>query len=381
MSSFELNLNQDEWLDVTPREELLQHELNMLREELKQRSSELQEAESTIDLFRGHKETLENERSALKAELKSQEKKLLKDLMSVRMDLDASVSREVALEKELAQSTSLLQTRSKELEDTVSASEKEMAFAKRQIAELERLLSHNMMEQEKEKRKTVKKIQSHAGVVEDLKKKVSSLEKTSRNESVALAKTKYELKSSSAREEDLRRQLLQLKDVSEQSKTELQTARTDRGKIALLAEELREKNRSLERSLAKHDEDMSRSKIEIESMISRENSLKQEMEATQSKSDKVIKELEASLEREQKQLKELSKNQGNAVKNLKESLAREEALKGELSEVKASGERRLKELRQILGVEETLVASTSSRANSRFVSLHNLLVQARAIYQ
>ena len=124
----------------------------------------------------------------------------MKDLMSVRMDLDASVSREVALEKELAQSTSLLQTRSKELEDTVSASEKEMAFAKRQIAELERLLSHNMMEQEKEKRKTVKKIQSHAGVVEDLKKKVSSLEKTSRNESVALAKTKYELKSSSARE-------------------------------------------------------------------------------------------------------------------------------------------------------------------------------------
>ena len=29
MSFFELNLNQDEWLDVTPREELLQHELRV----------------------------------------------------------------------------------------------------------------------------------------------------------------------------------------------------------------------------------------------------------------------------------------------------------------------------------------------------------------
>jgi chromosome segregation ATPase len=205
-------------------------------------------------------------------------------------------------------------------------------------------------------------------LVEYLKKKMSSLEHTTKTQQAALANSEKELKESLAEQDSLRQKLVKEKSSFDQCSKELQGARTDTGKIALFAEELREKKLSLERYSAQQNEKLSCAEKDMAIMSSRENDSKIEITVLKSESEQRIQELEASLEEERKQLEKLSKNQGDSVTNLKESLIREEALKEEISKQKTTSERRLKELRQILGVEQTpVLPSTRSPTKSQFV--------------
>jgi DNA repair exonuclease SbcCD ATPase subunit len=107
----------------------------------------------------------------------------------------------------------------------------------------------------------------------------------------------------------------------------------------------------------------------MDNMSARENDLKNEITVLNSESEQRIQELEASLEEERKQLEEVSKKQGDDVTNLKESLIREEALKEEISKQKTTSKRRLKALRQILGVEQApVLSSTRSPTKSQLAT-------------
>jgi chromosome segregation ATPase len=204
-------------------------------------------------------------------------------------------------------------------------------------------------------------------MLEDLRKKTSSLEQKTKNQQAALANSEKKLKESLIQEDALRQKLFNERNSFDQRSKELQGARTDTGKIAIFAEELREKNLSLERYLAQQKENLNRVQKDMDNMSARENCLKSEITVLKSESEQRIQELEASLEEGRQQLEGLSKTQGDAVTNLKETLIREEALKEEISKQNATSERRLKELRQILGVEEASVSSTHSPTKSQFV--------------
>jgi chromosome segregation ATPase len=194
---------------------------------------------------------------------------------------------------------------------------------------------------------------------------MSSLEQTTKNQQAALANSEKKLKESLAQQDLLRQKLVKEKCSFDQCSKELQAARTDTGKNAIFAEELREKKLSLERHLAQQNEKLNRAEKDMDTMSAPENDFKNEITVLNSESEQRIQELEASSEEERKQLEEVSKNQGDAVTNLKESLIREDALKEEISKQKTTSERRLKELRQILGVEQAPVVLCSTRSPTK----------------
>ena len=411
MSDFELCLNQDEWLDVTPREELLQHELNMLKAELNQRSTDLDESELAIDLLKGHKELLEKERASLRSQLQKQtetlstvsedfgstiarEKSLQDELSQVKdvsgtktkelegslatgkkelqlvageraslqaelklqnditlrlqTNLEAGAARENSLKNELSQVRTDSENRSKELQDSLNSKKKELSVAMNQVGGLKLLVTKNTIGHQQELQKANKTIQSYASLVEDLKIKISSLVQTTKNQQAALATSDQKLKESVAQGQTLHQKLAEERDSFEQRSKELEGVRNDTGKIATFAEQLKEKTVSLERQLAQQNDSCVTARREKETASARESAVREEMAILKVESDQRIQELDAALKEEREQLEFVTKNQGNAA-DLKESFAREEALKEQLAQLKTSAECRRKELSEILG--------------------------------
>ena len=68
-NNFELHAKADEWMDVTPKEELLQNELDRLKEAFEKCSTQLDACRLENDLLKGFKTNLETETQQLKESL------------------------------------------------------------------------------------------------------------------------------------------------------------------------------------------------------------------------------------------------------------------------------------------------------------------------
>jgi len=414
---FEFSVKADEWLDVTSREEILQNELNRAKNELETRSMEILESNVTIDLLKGHKTLLENERESLQNEVK-RVKETLSDTMR---ELENVKDSKGNLEKSFAAFKASSEANIMALENALASNQKQLEVTKTQINKLtEKNLALEALNHE-EKMKAEKKIQSLAETIGKLNFKNSTLEADAKKQAEQIAKIQMELQQSRKREELCRQDLMQQKRCTEQRANELMELKSKMGSVAILAEGLKEKNHTLLRSHHSLQEHLKETKEKNMASLQREAVLKDQIEKERAeyqarmkkqeevladKCDKLeqaeirIVELEAcvvdlkeqlvalSSEREslvcaasvmEDKVRELSEEKETLEKELqeqaeevaadllkaKDALAREEALKKELNRQKAAFDSRLKEIRTILGVSAIAEIKTEIDAVAR----------------
>lgn len=419
-NSFEFSAKADEWLDVTSREEILQNELNQTKNDLETRSMELLESNVTIDLLKGHKTLLENERNSLQANLKE-----IKEVLSTtEKDLESMTECKQSLEKDLQALRTSSETKEKNLEQALSSCKEEFGAAKTHIAHLDQQILTLKKEQQKEKAESTNTIDRLTQLVEKLNNNIRSLENSSKKQAQEFANSQKELQESRSREEALRRDFAMQTRLTEQRTKELKASQQSMGSVAVLAENLKDKNNSLVRSMESLQQhlsdtkdqhtastrrevalqaDIAKAKAEFDHRTKKQEEiikdglnkfehaeerivgleayaedLKEQFVAVSEERDclvvtladknKLIKELEDEKESLEHEMQEQSEAMVADLENAKEALAREEAMKKELSHQKAVFDARLKEIRSILGVSAITEIKTEISTVARICS-------------
>lgn len=397
MSAFELSQKEDEWMDVSAREDLLQLELSQVKASLEQRSKELEESLCTrqnekatasdrvgvldkwVEELTGQKRSLEGERESLQTETKQQ----TESLTHVRQNLDESTAREEALRKELDGSCDCISSLNKvadELKAEKEAMRVELTRVKMVSEERTKQLGDSLSEHQKELKESRNTVGSLSKMVEDLKVQKASVGRVWKLQKENLDNARIKLKESGVREDALSKELSKFKIMSELRSKKLQEAQGQIRILAVLAEELKGQKLSSERALKQQKESCARMGMNLEVATANEGVVSKALSALKNVSDELEdslnanrKELEdareligtltksvfdlksqaTSLEGQLETAKVVAEASAKAVTDLKESDAREEVLRKELAEVKESSEERLKVLRSILGVAST----------------------------
>jgi len=399
---FEFSAKADEWLDVTSREEILQNELNHTKNDLETRSMELLESNVTIDLLKGHKTLLENERESLRDELK----RTKETLSALTKNLENLTHGKETLEQNLEALKISSELKMKKLEAALVANKQELANAESRIVQLEQMNIAMKNEHQEENTVAHSKIVHLHQLVEKLTQNISSLEVTSKKQAEQLEQAQKELQQSRSREQALRQDLVKQTSLTEQRSKELKEFQNNIGTISVLAENLKEKNNNLVRSMNVMQQQLNDTKEKYRASAQREADLHEQLVKVKSQSDERIEKQEQRIVDEQIKLKDaedrmvgleanmehlkqeflvVSEERATLIKalaekeamvqqlvdekeslerelqdqaeenaadlqNAKDSLAREEALKRELKAQKAIFDNRLKEIRTILGV-------------------------------
>lgn len=405
MTSYELSQKEDEWMDISAREELLQKELSQVKAISEQCSKELKESVSTrrnekaitsdrigvleklVEELTGQKRSLEGERESLHTETKQQNE----SLAHVRQNLDDSTAREEALKKELDGSCARISSLDKlanELEAEKEAMRVELTQVKMASEHLTKQLRASLSEEQKELKESRNTVGSVSKMVEELKGQKVSLERLWKNQKDNLDVARIQLKESGAREVALSKELSNCKISSSQRSEKLEEAQGHIKTLAVLAEELKGQKVSVERSLkqqqltwAKMEHDRETASATKDDLVSQalselknvSDELKnvsdehedsstanrkeledaRELIGTLTKSVDDLKSQSTSLEGQLETAKIAAEVSAKATTDLTDSDAREGALRKELAEVKKSSEDRLKVLRSILGVIDT----------------------------
>jgi chromosome segregation ATPase len=401
-NSFEFSAKADEWLDVTSKEELLQNELNRTKNDLETRSMELLESNVTIDLLIGHKTLLENERNTLQGKLME----TTEVLMTTEKDLENTTECKQILEKNLQALKTSSESKELNLEQVLTSCKEELGAAKSHITNLDQHTHTMKKEQQKEKTESTSTIDRLTKFVEQLNSNIRSLENSSKMQAEEVAKSRKELQESRSREEALRRDLAKQTSLTEQRTKELKGSQDNMGSVSVLAENLKDKNNSLVRSVESLQQNLSNTKDQHTASTRREAALQAEIAKVQAKTDDRTKKQEqiiadglnklehaedrivgleayaedlkeqfvsvseqceslvASISEKDSTIEELAdekesleiemQDQSEAMaadlENAKDALAREEAIKKELKHQRAVFDARLKEIRSILGV-------------------------------
>ena len=405
MTSYELSQKEDEWMDISAREELLQKELSQVKAISEQCSKELKESVSTrrnekaitsdrigvleklVEELTGQKRSLEGERESLHTETKQQNE----SLAHVRQNLDDSTAREEALKKELDGSCARISSLDKlanELEAEKEAMRVELTQVKMASEHLTKQLRDSLSGEQKELKESRNTVGSVSKMVEELKGQKVSLERLWKNQKDNLDVARIQLKESGAREVALSKELSNCKISSSQRSEKLEEAQGHIKTLAVLAEELKGQKVSVERSLkqqqltwAKMEHDRETASATKDDLVSQalselknvSDELKnvsdehedsstanrkeledaRELIGTLTKSVDDLKSQSTSLEGQLETAKIAAEVSAKATTDLTDSDAREGALRKELAEVKKSSEDRLKVLRSILGVIDT----------------------------
>lgn len=276
--SFEININADEWLDITSKEELLQNELNRVKNDLETRSMELLESNVTIDLLKGHKTLLENERETLTEELA----RTNNEVARVAKELQESLEQKESLKLELASMRDAADRREKSLEQSLSECKQELEHTHTQVGQLHQNLSAFKKDQEAERREATGTIEHLTKLVEKLGANIRSLEASNKMQQESLVQTRQELHESQAREKALRGEISRQKNQHEQVTRDLKMSSGDLSTVSLLAENLKSKNSALVRSMATMQKLLNDTKAEFSQSTTREISLKAELEKIKS---------------------------------------------------------------------------------------------------
>jgi chromosome segregation ATPase len=290
-SSFEFSDKAEEWLDVTPKEELLNNELTKVHHALEKRSMELLEANMTLDLFKGHKALLESQRSSLQAELGQ-----TKDVVTmVQQKLQESVEREAALNKEFEETKTAAERHVQKLQESLTIREAELENSYNNIRNLNDHIQDMTTRYQNEKKESCGTIQSLSQLVAQLKNKVSSLEDAARTKQNTLEKSEQKLKDSLSMEAELHYDLLQERKTSAKYAKELAEAKSKIDSVSMLAEDLMMTKVSLEQSLAKQTQATILTKKQLEQSQARQVSLSSEISEVKASFGQQTDEMQASL--------------------------------------------------------------------------------------
>jgi chromosome segregation ATPase len=382
---------QDDWLDVTTKEELLQREVDALKRALEEKTMELTESNVTVDVLKGYKLLLENEGSDLQRELTSQ----AETFSSVREDLQSSRKRETSLKTDLDAAKEASKHEAKEMQDSIHQKNSDLGAAKEKISALTKLMTDVENTRQEESSDARMKIEHLAGLVNQFQGQVASMENTIQKQNSSLVEYKHKLQESRKREQTLKVQVAHENTVCEQLQQEVKTFKSDAGTIAIMAVNLRAEKIALERTLSKNQDALNLSQKEIHESRVHENKFQTELAQTKIASERRIMDLEQSLSSNACDLDDAHglvtalseslddmKNQMGMVKRSleveceetrrlreeqehfaveiarkeKEHEAQEEHMREDLLTVRHATERRLDELRQILGVRPDYVA-------------------------
>lgn len=399
MNNFEFNAKADEWLDVTSCEEILRNELNHTRNFLETKQMELLELSVTIDLLKGHKALLENERESLREDIRETKETLATTIRSLEEMTVVMKATDRQLNEVRRDAQSKIQT----LEESLTASESNLKTCYSQIRSLEQETVSMKREQTREQNDYKAKISAMNALNEKLKSEVldgAAIRKKQQEQIVQLQKA---LGDSRTREEGLRQQVDKQSQIMEQRDAEIKETKHRIGSVSVLAQSLKEKNNSLvcsmftvqkclnesveklnastRREADLHGEfaqlkseakekqvlavrdflaKMEQAEDRIAGLESYAEDLKEQVVAISEERDSMLDRL-ADKEAENvalaedkeslaKELKEKTRGFMADLEHAKNSIGREESLKAELEKQKAFFDARLTEIRTILGV-------------------------------
>jgi chromosome segregation ATPase len=376
---------QDDWLDVTTKEELLQREVDALKRALEEKNMELTESNVTVDVLKGHKLLLENDRSALQRELTSQ----ADTLSSAREDLQSCRQRETSLKTDLDAAKEASKHQAKEMQDSIHQQDSDLGAAKEKISALTKMMTDVEDTRQEESSDARMKIEHLAGLVNQLQGHVASTENAIQKQNSSLVEYKQKLQESQQREETLKVQAMHKNTVCEQLQQQVNTFKSDAGTIAVMAENLRAEKIALKRTLSKNEVALNLSQKELHEARVSENELQTELAQTKFAAEGLTTDFEQSLASNARDLDDAQglvtalyeslddvKYQMGTVKRSleveceetrrlreehehfaveiarkeKEQESREDHMREDLLTVRHATERRLDELRKILGV-------------------------------
>jgi chromosome segregation ATPase len=379
-TSLEINIKADEWLDITTTEEVLQNDLDRLKEVLRIRDAELEASNLLTRELSSHTYALETERTTLQQQLKEE----IESFVETDSKLKETVTGKEAIEQEHNESKITSAARiaalEQELLTTNNKFTKEVTDLKKKLSAVETTSKAQLESLEQE---ALKNKQNTTRVITDLKNKLFALDTWSKTQKEELTKTRSSL-------DGVRRELAVEKKAAALTSTQLALANKQLGSVAVLAEDRKDERSTLERSVSQQKKSLTRATMDVQHLSSKIASLQKELLLADYASEQRIKELESTVTTHEKDLQEardevkgqqesfeaglkelqdareeikelqgelvVVKEQASALTDeLNDSKAQVGVAQGALEEQKIMYERRLDEIRSALGFQKDRV--------------------------
>ncbi len=298
-NNFELHAKADEWMEVTPREDILQAELDRLKLAFEKCSSQLDACRLENDLVKGHKTNLETETQHLKEALQLSQEEVEKKTQEWK-DLNAWTDERMRSYQQTIREQAM---KNSELEDQKLALTEACQQETKRLADSESrwTISMNKLEAEKQ----------------SLQRKVAELQQDNKQQHETIARFYKDLESTRSHQERLQRELAQAKDTIAKQQQEMQTSKKDTGTIAILAQELKSQKQVLERSLNLTKQSLASAQMQEGDRAKQLMELREQYEHLQSTRMDHIQELETMVEN---QIHQLNESQ-NAIQQLQVQLS------------------------------------------------------------
>ena len=418
-NSFELKNKPDEWMDITSKEEILQSELNQLKNDLETRSIELLESNVTIDLLKGHKTLLENERQSLRSTVddSNQTIELLQKQVEELKKVNGTMS------TDLSELKNKYETETSALRDDVGHLKGDLESANNKVTSLNKQVKTLEQQNQLESKKRADTIRSLSDSLQKFKLATEQKDQKTSQQAQSLARLQKELEQT----QDIlksRTGVLGLRNIQcDKLKAELKEKSDNLLKVSTLSEGLKNKNMVLLRTLNNVKEELafkqkelaqSRARVQalerqaefqsiangerlhklhetVQSKTSLLEEAKTELEQlrgqnTASTEEMAQKDTKLSQARAQLEAKELAYQQvveklealqkktadeeakRMEVQETEEGKNSEKALREELARQKQSFEKRMRELHEILGVTAMTEIKSEFGAASQEIS-------------
>lgn len=356
MSNFEFNAKPDEWLDVTSSEELLRNELDHTKNDLETKQMEILESNVTIDLLKGHKTLLENERESLRRRVES----LKEEMTTTAKNLENMTAEKQSTELVLNEVRNSAKTRILDLENSLAASEKNLKTCYNQINGLEKSIQIIQKENEVKKTQADSKIGQLIAHNEKLKKEAVEAAEVQKKQASQIEKLRKSLQETQFREESLRKDLDKQTKTLEQRNSEIKEATSRIQSVSVLAQTLKEKNSTLICTISSAQQQLNENRTKLSASVRREADLKlqivklnEDADVAAAKHENFVKESHGKLEHAEDRivglesyasdLKEQFVRVSEERDNLTSLLAQKEAEKKALCDEKAHLELQLEE--------------------------------------
>lgn len=374
MASLEINIQPDEWLDITTKEELLESEVTQLREALNDRTQELELSNKKVTELEGHK-------SALDADLKTlqdEHELSMGELFTVEKKLEDCMAQKGSVEEEYGSYKTASMAQIKSMDEALSSSRNDVSKSRDRVNTLEAEIKDIKRQHEKETK------EARAMYKEELTKRDNQARAFQKEE---ISKRDNELKALRANMVAKRKELASVKQDADSKTKQLEVANKQLGSVAMLAEDRKGDRVSLERSVVQKKQALTYAGKDLQQSYAQIEALRSELSDAKVASEDQIKELKDSLGAKQDELQDaideiMSKDLALAEKieelkdankqieeaatvvksattqatelkeKLEESQAREKTLEDDIETQKDSYELRLDEIRDALGIKK-----------------------------
>lgn len=297
--SFEFHAKADEWMDVTPKEEVLASELKRLKEAFEKVSEQLDACRLENDLLKDHKEALEHNYEQLEVALEVTKEAV--DRTSVELaesKRQTSNVQKAAVDREAS------------LQSTIAEKELEVNQAKAEIGSLQQTQQRLDQEYEAAALKSSKLRDDLVQENKALQEKMASIQQDNREQHETIARFYREVETSRANETRLQLSVDNKDRELETLKKEATEARKTTGTIATLAEDLKTKKVTLERLLSKKEQAIATVQDKEADATAQVSALQKRLEDVETSSASRMQYLEGCLE---DQTRSLEQSQGDCV--------------------------------------------------------------------